>query len=109
MKKRLFLLLLPVLFSCGENRVAPSACVAEMRVFFSNDLRCPDPGGMEVHLQAAEFEGQLVYFPEIMCIYCGVAPPTYGYNCQHEKVEFKDYNLLKNVRRVYNSCENKFL
>ena len=110
MKKYLFLLFAPALFHCNEQKnIAPTACLAEMKAFFSDDLRCSDPGKMEVHLQEAEYDGQKVYFTEIMCIYCGVAPTTSGYNCSKEKVEFKDYNLLKNVRRVYDSCEGRFL
>ncbi|MCD8540104.1 MAG: hypothetical protein LRY55_10295 [Leadbetterella sp.] len=96
MKKILFFLLLISLTGCGEQHtVIPTPCVAEMQVFFSKDLRCNDPGAWEVHLLEAEFEGQLVYFQEIICIYCGVAPITSGYNCSKEKVEFKDSNLLK--------------
>lgn len=109
MKKRLLLLLMPVLFSCSEDNVARNTCVAEMRVLYSSDLRCSDPGKMEAHLQEAEFEGQLVYFPEVICIFCGLAPVTMGYNCQKEIVEFKDVKRLKNIRRVYDSCKNKFL
>lgn len=107
MKKVISFLFLSVVFSCGE--VKPSTCVSEMRVFFSNDLRCIDPGGMEIHLQQAEFEGQKIYFPEIMCTYCQVAPTTRGYNCKFEVVEFGDSKLLKNVRRVYDSCYDRFL
>ncbi len=110
MKRIASLLFLVSFFSCGERHtVVPTACVAEMQTFFSKDLRCPDPGGMEVHLKEAEYEGQLIYFTEIMCIYCGVAPTTSGYNCSKEKIEFKDYHLLKNVRRVFDSCKNEFL
>ncbi|MCY1368478.1 hypothetical protein D9M69_554590 [compost metagenome] len=64
---------------------------------------------MEVHLHEARYDGELVYFTEIMCIYCGVAPTTSGYNCSKERVEFKDYALLTNKRRVFDSCENRFL
>lgn len=110
MKKNISFLFLLFLFSCGEREaVAPTACVAEMKAFFSEDLRCSDPGKMEVHLQEAEYDGQLVYFTEIMCIYCGIAPTTSGYNCSKEKVEFKDNSLIKKGRRVYDSCEDRFL
>lgn len=103
-------LLLSCLFSCNkQGTVAPTPCIAEMRNFFSQDLKCSLPGSMEVHLQQAEYEGQLLYFTEIMCIYCGVAPTTVGYNCNKEKVEFKESRRLRNVRRVFDSCKNEYL
>ncbi len=110
MKKIVNLLLLLSLFGCSEQKtVIPTACVAEMQLFFSKDLKCTDPGAMEVHLNEAEYDGDYIYFPEIMCIYCGVAPTTSGYNCSKEKVEFGNYGALKNLRRVYDSCDNRFL
>lgn len=110
MKKIVNLLLLFFLFSCNDrDTVLPTACIADMQVFFGTNLRCSDPGKMEVHLQEARYDGEPVYFTEIMCIYCGVAPTTFGYNCSKEKVEFKDYDLLRNKRRVFDSCENRFL
>ncbi len=110
MKKYISFLLLSVLLSCNDRHtVMPTACVSEMQVFFSKNLKCSDPGKMETHLQEALYDGELVYFTEIMCIYCGIAPTTFGYNCSKEKVEFKDYDLLTDKRRVFNSCENRFL
>lgn len=111
MKKIISFVLVAVsLSACGDQYSAkPTACVQEMRAFFSEDLKCPDAGGMETHLYQAEYEGQLIYFTEIMCIYCGVAPVTAGYNCSKEKVEFRDKNKLTNIKRVYDSCEDKFL
>jgi len=108
MKKIMYFLVLSFVFGCNKKNDVNS-CMAEMRIFFGNDLGCIQMGGMEVHLNRAEFKGQSIYFPEIMCTYCQVAPPTTGYNCQFEPVKFGDYQLLKNVRRVYDSCMDRFL
>ncbi len=110
MKKLFHLLLILFLFSCDDRKtVLPTACVAEMQLFFSKDLKCTEPGAWERHLNEAEYDGEYIYFTEIMCMTCNYAQPTVGYNCSKEKVEFGNYGALKNIRRVYDSCDNRFL
>lgn len=110
MKRLLILSWLAFFFIGCEKDSDSSPCAREMRSFFEDDLTC-QTGDMEyaVHLHKGEYNGRTVYFPFVDCPSCGVRPPSQGYTCEKEKIEFDDFLVVKNMKRVFDSCSKRYL
>jgi len=54
------------------------------------------------------YKGETVYFANTICIYCLTAPPEYGYTCDLKKIDFENFNDVKDISEVYNSCSKKY-
>ena len=111
MKIFLALVLVIALFSGCEKDSDSSPCAREMRSFFEDDLECDTGGDLEyaVHLHKGEYNGVTVYFTHISCPSCGVIPPSHGYTCEKEKIEFDDFREVKNNTPVFDSCSKQYL
>jgi len=111
MERYLILTLGLMLFlSCGkENSSLGSDCAMNMRSKFKGEIRCTKKGEMESNLYKGTYENKTVYFTMTMCSNCLTAPPSFGYTCDMEKVNFEDFNVnMKDISQVYNSCTKQF-
>lgn len=113
MKLKTLFLLLPILvfFSCEKDNGSKDAtpCEIKMKSHFKDKLKCSKKGEMEVNLYSGEYEGKTVYFTDTMCIACLTIAPKEGYTCDMEKIEFKDFQDVKEIKQVYNSCSKSYV
>lgn len=97
-----------LLYSCEKER-SIEACVVNMQERFKEELDCSKtPGGAmisSINMHRGTYKGKKIYFVIPVCINCMVAPPSYGYTCDGEKVDIKDYSDVKQIDLVYrNNC-----
>lgn len=79
-----------------------------MKERFKDDLKCTERGVMEMHLFVGTYKNKQVYFTKIMCPACNTVPPQYGYTCDNKKIDFDDFENVKDRKIVYNSCTDTF-
>ena len=98
-----------ILASCEKDSDA-TPCAREMRSFFDEELECRS-GELDyaVHLYKGEYDGQTVYFTDIICPSCNTQPPSQGYTCEKEQIHFDDFAEVENVQMVFDSCSKTFL
>lgn len=112
MRKLLILFALTaVLNSCDKDdrQTEAAECVVRMKELYEEELKCTQEDFMEVNLYKGVYEGEVVYFPMIMCPHCSVLPPADGYTCDGKKVVFEDFREVGDIKQVYNSCSKSYV
>jgi len=82
-----------------------------MKNHFKNNLSCSEKKNLThaSHLFKGTYKEKTVYYTVIVCPTCNTMPPQFGYTCDMEKVEFKNFNEnMKDHTKVYDSCTKKF-
>ncbi len=109
MKRIMFLALAIIMFTaCEKDDVDVSTCAKKLKSHFKKELRCSEKGANETNLFKGTYKGETVYFANTICIYCLTAPPEYGYTCDLKKIDFENFNDVKDISEVYNSCSKKY-
>ncbi len=101
-----------LLFACSKSEpipVLPDENVeAFMRDYFKNELKCTTPSMMQTNLFQGIYEGQTVYYVDIVCPACNTLPPKSGYTYKLEEIVFSDFRNVTDHKMVYDSCTKKF-
>ncbi|GEM_PF-372227 len=118
MKNLLLLFFMTAFFiSCDSDKEFEdigdaSECSLKMREYYKGQLYCnknPHFGTISTNLIKGNYKGKIVYYINVECENCLVAAPSSGYTCELELVDFsKDFENVKDIKMVYNSCEKKF-
>ncbi|SFS32413.1 hypothetical protein SAMN05660206_101150 [Sphingobacterium wenxiniae] len=99
-------------WSCDKDDTPSNAteCDIRMKKLYESELQCTQkPTAMAVNLFSGTYEGEKVYFTDIICPACGVMPPSFGYTCAEKKITFDSYTNVKNIKLVYNSCTKEYV
>ncbi|MGB7527972.1 hypothetical protein [Sphingobacterium cellulitidis] len=109
--RHLLILALSLLFlsSCEKDGINVTECEKKMRNHFKDQLNCKEKGSYESNLYKGTYDGKTIYFTNIVCISCLTMPPNEGYTCDMEKVKIENFNDVKDIKMVYNSCTKNFI
>lgn len=110
---RILLIFLIPLFLIGcrksKEEITDNLCHMEMKERFKSELKCTKQGLMEQNLYTGMYEGQRIYFINIMCTACNTIPPQAGYSCDGTKITISNFNNnVSEIKEIYNSCTNRF-
>lgn len=95
MRATLVLLITIFFIACSKsNKKVELDCDAKMIAKFKDQITCAEVPAMGpcYYLGKGIYEGEEIYFINIICAVCNTMPPGEGYRCDGRKITIENFN-----------------